>query len=101
MLKAIRAGFAAWLLPPLLGLVTTGIIAGSTSKLSGTAVGPWMFAAMGLQILLFVAGSAWLYRRLGHELKGGARIGAFLVHTLVQLALCAMILFATLVLFNR
>lgn len=101
MLKVLRAAFLAWLLPLGLAFVATGIIAGATSKMGGSAVGPWMLGTMGLQVLLFAAGSRWLYARLGHSLEGGARIGAFLVHSLVQVALCAALVFATLVLFNR
>ena len=101
MLKVLRAAVAAWLFPLGLAFVATGIIAGSTSKLGATAVGPWMLGTMLLQCLLFAAGSRWLYRRLGLELQGGARIGAFLVHSVVQVGLLVAMVFATLVLFNR
>lgn len=97
----LRVALLAWLLPLGLAFVATGVVAGATSKMSGSAVGPWMLGTMGLQVLIFAAGSRWLYARLGLSLEGGARIGAFLVHSLVQLALCAALLFATLVLFNR
>lgn len=101
MLKVLRAASLAWLLPLGLAFVATGIIAGSTSRLGASAVGPWMLGTMGLQVLLFAAGSRWFFRRLGLELQGGARIGAFLLHSVVQVGLLVAMVFSTLVLFNR
>lgn len=101
MLKVLRAAFLAWLLPLGLAFVATGIIAGSTSRLGASAVGPWMMGTMGLQLLFFAAGSRWLWGRLGLELTGGSRIGVFVLHSLVQAGLAVTLVFATLVLFNR
>ncbi|MBL9006473.1 MAG: hypothetical protein JNJ46_19615 [Myxococcales bacterium] len=99
--KALRQCFVAWLIPLGLSFVSNALIAGSTSKLGASAVGPWMMAAIALQLVFFAAASVRLWRQLGAIEKSATRLGLFAVHSAVQLGLAATMAFATLVMFNR
>jgi len=101
MEKAIRAYFAAWLLPLSVSVLATAIIAGSTSKLSASAAGSWMLVAMAIQALAFVGFSLRLWRRSGAHVQGATRVVLFVLHSVIQVGLAACMAFATLVLFNR
>jgi hypothetical protein len=98
---ALRFCFAAWLLPLIAGFFSTGFIAGATSKLGASAVGPWMLFAVFLQLCFFAGASFFLFKRISSILQGGSLIGLFVVHCLVQLGLFAVMAFSTLVIFNR
>lgn len=98
---ALRHCVVAWILPLGLGFVSTAVIAGSTSKLGASAVGPWMMAAIALQLVYFAGSSVRLWPQLGAQVENATRIGLFVVHLAVQLALAAAMAFATLVMFNR
>lgn len=98
---ALRSCFMASLLPVLASFVSTAVIAGSTSKLGASAVGPWMNLALVLDLCFFAGASFLLYKKLGRVLKGGTLIGLFFVHSLVQLGLLAFLGFSTLIMFNR
>jgi hypothetical protein len=98
---ALRLCFTAWLVPLGLGFVATALIAGSTSKLGASAVGPWMMAAIALQLLFFAGSSVRLWPRLGAQVQAATRLIVFVLHTIVQLGLAAAMAFCTLVLFNR
>lgn len=98
---ALRFCFLAWILPLVIGFLSTGIIAGSTSKLGASAVGPYMLLAVLLQFCFSAGASFLLFKRISSILQGGPLIGLFVVHCLVQLGLFAVVAFASLVLFNR
>jgi hypothetical protein len=98
---ALRYCFIAWVLPILVGFLSTAVIAGATSKLGAAAVGPWMILAIVLELCFFAGASILLFKKLSLLLKGGTLIGLFFIHSLVQLGLFAVMGFSTLVMFNR
>lgn len=91
----------ASILPILASFVSTAVIAGSTSKLGASAVGPWMTLAIVLDLCFFAGASILLFKKIRRTLKGGTLIGLFFVHSLVQLGLFVVLGFSTLVMFNR
>ena len=98
---ALRHCVVAWLTPLGLSILSTAVIAGSTSKMGGSAVGPWMMAAIALELVFFAGASVRLWPKLGAQVQNATRLGLFAVHLAVQLALAASMAFATLVMFNR
>ena len=98
---ALRSCLLAWVLPLLTSVVTTAVVAGSTSKLGAAAVGPWMMLAMALDLCFFAGASILFWGKIRRLLKGGTLFGLFLMHALVQIGLVAVLGFCTLVMFNR
>lgn len=101
MAAALRLCFLAWILPLVAGFLSAGIIAGATSKMGASAVGPWMILAVLLEVVFSLTASIFLYKWISPLLHGGVLIGLYLVHSIVQLGLVGLMAFSTLVLFNR
>ncbi len=102
MLKVALLFGATWLGPLVLSLICTGMVAGATSRWSASRVGGVMLLLMALDLVLAGVGSFLLWRGLSANLPSAApRIATFLVHTSLQIATVALLLFTTLVGFNR
>jgi hypothetical protein len=102
MLKVALLFGATWLGPLVLSLICTGMVAGATSRWSASRVGGPMLLVMALDLVLASVGSFLFWRALAANIPSAApRVVIFLGHTALQLATVAMLLFTTLVGFNR
>ena len=99
--KAVLLCIAATIVPLFAGIVATAIVAGSTSKLGASAVGPWLVGLLVVQLGLFAGSSAVLFKLLGPLVAGAGRAGLFFVHVVVQLGLLGLLAFVSVVVFNR
>ena len=93
--------FGAWIVSFVAGLIATGMVAGATSHLGASAVGPWLLFAIALQVLIAVAVTVFLYRRVSPSMSAGPLIALLIVYALGELALLCTTAFGTFVLFNR
>jgi hypothetical protein len=93
--------FGAWIVSFLAGVFATGMVAGATSHLGASAVGPWLLFAIALQVLIDVAVTVFLYRRVSPSMSAGALTALLIVYALGELALLCTTAFSTFVLFNR
>jgi len=91
-----------WLGSVVLSIISTGIVAGATSRWSSQRVGPAMLFVMALDVVFAALGSYMLWRGMAVNLPAtGGRVVLLLGHAALQFATVVVVILMTFVAFNR
>jgi cytochrome bd-type quinol oxidase subunit 2 len=101
MFKIVLLFLGGWGIPLFASLVLTALTAGLTSRWSASRVGPVMLMLLAVELLLFLGGSVFLWRRLAGALEPLPRALTVVAHLAVQLLTYGILVLTTFVAFNR
>ncbi len=102
MARMVLLFIGGWAGPLLASLLVTLVTAGVTSRWSAGKVGPVLLVLLGFDLVLFLAGSAWLWRGLGRTAAAfSLRAVGFGLHLGLQVATYVVLVLLTLLAFNR
>ena len=91
----------AWIVSFLAGVFATGMVAGATSKMGASSVGPWMLFAIAMQVLIALVITVFLFWRLKQSRSVGHLALLMIVYAVGQAGLLSCTVLGTFVLFNR
>ncbi|MCC6335129.1 MAG: hypothetical protein IT380_14215 [Myxococcales bacterium] len=101
LLKVLLAAAGVTIGACLASLVSLGILAGSTSRMGASEVGPVLLVGVALEAAFFLGGSGLIFFYAGKVLTGSARWAVPISHGVFQLGLWGVFAFGSLVAFNR